>query len=73
MTNFSVRVAPLSNVTVEVKAAICALVHIAIFLFVRMLEMGMYLDLSEPAIMEFAAAVGSLSIPVNVPQNIVMV
>ena len=60
-------VAPLANVAVVIKAAIGAFVLIAVFLFAGMLEMGVYLDFYEPTVMELAATVSGLPIPVNIP------
>ena len=73
MTDFTVWIAPLANVTVVIKSTVLAPVMFALLLVVSVLQMRVDLDTPEATIFILAATICSLAVPVNRPQYIVMV
>ena len=73
VAELSIGVAPLADMTVVVEAPVPAFIVLAFLMFVGMLEMVVNLYTPEMAIVVLAAAGSCLPIPVNRPQQVMVV
>ena len=69
----TIGVAPLTYVAVIVKAAVLAFVVFALFLVASVLQVSVYFHTFEMAVVKLAAAVGGIAIPVNRPEQVMVV